>query len=55
MRVDKFSLEKEKSQQKENSTKTKVHLTFFYGNKNKEFFPHVYLDCIGEEKGEKTM
>lgn len=58
MRVAKFLLEKEKREQKENSTKTKVHLTCLEENKSKdtmEFFPHVYSDCIGEEKGERIQ
>lgn len=56
MRIGKFLLGKEKREQKENSTKTKVHLTCLEENKNKgtmEFFPHI--KCIREEKGEKTV
>lgn len=51
MRVDKFLLEKEKTEKKKNSTEIKVHLTCSEGKK----IPWDFFLTYTEEKGEKTV
>lgn len=55
MRVDNFLLENEKKRTERKFYRNKSPFDMLRGKKSKdtmEFFPHI--DCIGEERGEKT-